>query len=407
MFCIISCSDCRDCGEEEDCPSSSPQEEVCAGWRCHNGFCLAASLRCDGVVHCSDSSDEADCPGCSPHQFRCLRDGRCVEAGRVCDQHLDCWDGSDETNCPYRRSLCWPDGFRCVSGLCVGLSARCDGAWDCPHGEDEQQCGAGCGVEQWRCRDGGCIGRPGLCDNRTDCGDGSDEWPHCHCHSRGLASCPLSGQCLPFHSLCDGKEDCEDGSDELNCTSKLASTTLGETQTTTSSYEEVEKVTTFPSDSYESPEKYPDFPTEMVPAHSNKFLGFKPLSLTNNTRKPQKSEASLAEERAGPEVEPAEAPVLSPVRVRVYPARQTVMAGQDAVVQCRDEGDLRTRVGWARAGAGQAGQLPVNSRQERGRLELYGVREEEGGQYICSSLSQGHSPGGSQAATIQVLTAVP
>ena len=56
---------------------------------------------------------------------------------------------------------------------------------------------------------------------------------------------------------------------------------------------------------------------------------------------------------------------------------------------------------------GQLVEYDLTSRQERGRLELYGVREEEGGQYICSSLSQGHSPGGSQAATIQVLTAVP
>ena len=97
-------------------------------------------------------------------------------------------------------------------------------------------------------------------------------------------------------------------------------------------------------------------------------------------------------------------PALPVIRLAVYPAWQTVEVGQDVVVQCRDEGDLRTRVGWARAGPGQGGQLPVNSGQERGRLELYGVREEDGGQYTCRSLSQGQSPGGSQTATIQVLT---
>ena len=142
-------------------------------------------------------------------------------------------------------------------------------------------------------------------------------------------------------------------------------------------------------DNSESYQKYPDFPLEMPPSQRDKFLGFKPLSLTKNTKKPLKPAASLTE--AG----------LSAVRVMVYPARQTVLAGQDAVVQCRDEGDLRTRVSWHRSGARQ---LPVNSRQEAGRLELYRVREEDGGEYTCRSLYQGAAPGASQTSSIEVVT---
>ena len=329
----------------------------------------------------------------------------------MCDRRLDCWDGSDETDCSYRRTMCWPAGFLCVSGRCVGLTARCDGAWDCEHGEDEQQCGSvrGCGVEQWTCRDGGCIERAGLCDNTTDCGDGSDEWPHCHCHTLGLANCHHSAHCLPSRQFCDGKADCEDGSDELNCQDKLTTstvTTVGQPQTTTTSYEatveRVTKTSSSSSDDSESSEKYPDYPIEMISSHREKFLDFKPLSLTKNTQKPLKtltSEASLTTtEREGNsnEVEPA-----GGVRVRVYPARQTVVAGQDAVIQCRDEGELRTRVVWLRRGGSQ---LPVNSRQEGGRLEVWGVREEDGGDYICTSLSQGDQPGGSQTSSITVLS---
>ena len=405
----------KDCGEKEDCRAFSrphlhslpcppggchqdqeDPEEDCDGWQCHSGFCIAATQRCDGVVHCSDSSDEAGCPGCPAGQFRCVRDGRCVETARVCDRQLDCWDGSDETNCAYRQRLCWPGGFLCLDGECVGLAGRCDGVWDCSHGEDEQQCGAACGLDQWRCRDGTCIERAELCNNVTDCEDRSDEWPHCHCHTTGLASCPQSGQCLPSHSFCDGQEDCEDGSDELNCHNKLART---------ASYQMVEKVTSpSPADNSESYEKYPDFPLELLPSYKDKFLGFKALSLTKNTKKPSKSAASQTKEREGKdvkfssnEVEPAGAGVL----VKVYPAHQTVMEGQDVVVQCRDEGELRTPVTWHRGHRGQ--QLPVNSSQERGRLELYGVREEDGGEYTCSSVLKAAAPGGSQTSSIDVV----
>ena len=70
----------------------------------------------------------------------------------------------------------------------------------------------------------------------------------------------------------------------------------------------------------------------------------------------------------------------------MYPATQSVEVGQDAVVQCRDEGDLRTEVIWHRA---DLSPLPASSLQDRGRLELYRMKVEDGGDFTCSSLTGG------------------
>ncbi len=65
--------------------------------------------------------------------------------------------------------------------------------------------------------------------------------------------------------------------------------------------------------------------------------------------------------------------------VRVYPEHQWVYEGHDAVVQCRDEGDLRSPVVWIRNNV-----TLQNEPDKRGRLSLTGLRLEDSGEYVCS-----------------------
>merc|ERR1712203_880572 len=58
------------------------------------------------------------------------------------------------------------------------------------------------------------------------------------------------------------------------------------------------------------------------------------------------------------------------VSVRAYPGTQTVLAGHDVVIQCRDEGRMRREVYWSREGGLP---LPQTASMEDGRLEISGV----------------------------------
>ncbi len=62
---------------------------------------------------------------------------------------------------------------------------------------------------------------------------------------------------------------------------------------------------------------------------------------------------------------------LSPYRLKVYPERQRVHSGGDAVLRCRDEGRARARVRWRRK---DGRRMPGGSRSrqdEKGRLTLW------------------------------------
>ena len=68
--------------------------------------------------------------------------------------------------------------------------------------------------------------------------------------------------------------------------------------------------------------------------------------------------------------------------MRVYPESQWVYAGNDAVLQCRDEGDLRAEVEWMRNG-GRELNKKRSVQGPRGRLTLFELTAEEGGLYSC------------------------
>ena len=85
--------------------------------------------------------------------------------------------------------------------------------------------------------------------------------------------------------------------------------------------------------------------------------------------------------------------------VRVYPDTQWVYGGNDAVIQCRDEGDLRAAVAW-RTKDGRA--LPQGATQEWGRLSLPKMHRKQAGIYVCFVDGQEETLGASAEATVQV-----
>ena len=92
------------------------------------------------------------------------------------------------------------------------------------------------------------------------------------------------------------------------------------------------------------------------------------------------------------------------LNVRVYPASQTGYVGDDIVLQCREEGPLRTPVRWRR-GRGQGG-LPVHSHVEdngaESRLVISKVRPGDAGSYVCESVGYAGVEGGSRRAKVHV-----
>ena len=283
---------------------------------------------------------------------------------------------------------CWPHKqFRCLDHTCVDISHRCDTIWDCKGGEDEMSCDSICKGGQFTCKDQkSCIPQERYCDGNVDCADGSDEYHDCVCHKAGKYACDTGSQCVSRLSVCDGIRDCIDGSDEYRCenTTKPGyvppATTENPTTTTVQKRStETASTTTTVAESTTRPNR----------------LVMKPLKVPRRKRKPRR--------RFG-RGRHMVARHTKMIRLQVYPKTQRVLEGGDIVVQCRDEGDLRSDVYWVRS---SGRKLPKNAVDHRGRLEISQAKVKDGGAYTCVAKDHEHEYGGQTFAGIRVLRTSP
>ena len=223
----------------------------------------------------------------------------------------------------------------------------CDKIWDCEFGEDELSCNNNCAVGgQWACRNNReCIEFSRYCDGHPDCSDASDESPECECHKNGLFSC-RNYECISRLNVCDGKIDCKDGSDEDKC--PFRNVTISTTEKT--------------------------------------------ISYTEDN--------ILYEDLKRPELHSANWVLENPLKLKIYPEKQSVFKNSDVVLQCRDEGDLRAEVEWVR----EFGEkMPKHAKQSKGRLEIKRIGIHEGGFFICRAIKYSNKRGGQVIANVQVL----
>ena len=220
-------------------------------------------------------------------------------------------------------------------------------------------------MDMGHCEDSGdCVMRQRICDGVRDCGDGSDE-RHCARRLRtttpyfmesstygwSYESSPTNPSENEIHSTIsesrqsnptdqeeistevidavskDSYKISDNPSEEAQSTSKHTSISFQETDNTVS------------TDYEYSTQRYPDFPINFLTPHKSSFKGIEAMSLTreDNTNDVKYMTSNTAAIAPPPEV-----------NVRVYPEQQTLTEGQDAIIQCRDEGVTRTSVIWRR-----------------------------------------------------------
>nr|CAD7432227.1 unnamed protein product [Timema monikensis] len=153
------------CDLHYDCWDKS-DELQCGDVECDTGYrkclsggqCVLETNWCDYFMDCPDGSDEMDCGAiqsraCAPHEFRC-ENGQCISAHLRCfnsgNPRQGCADGSHLIGC--REWLCPLNSFKCRNGPCINSSLVCDGNIDClGTWVDEDGCPFSCSNVEPRC----------------------------------------------------------------------------------------------------------------------------------------------------------------------------------------------------------------------------------------------------------------
>ena len=108
----------------------------------------------------------------------------------------------------------------------------------------------------------------------------------------------------------------------------------------------------------------------------------------------------LYEDLKRPQLEVANLIQMPRLNLKVYPPTQSVYKHSDVVLQCRDEGEIRSQVKWVRA---DGKPLPKHSHQSRGRLEIRRIGFEGGGLFLCYAVGHDNEKGGRKIANVEVL----
>ncbi|XP_072390118.1 basement membrane-specific heparan sulfate proteoglycan core protein isoform X27 [Diabrotica undecimpunctata] len=343
--------DCRDNADEQDCPEQQqcpPRTFSCgAGDRCIPDY-----LYCDGRKDCDNGADEANCtPGgeCKDSEFDC-GEGHCISLTYRCDTFDDCLDGRDERDC----GPCSENEFQCAfDQSCIDASKQCDGVSDCGDNSDESDCErtpspVRCNSQQWRCDDGTCIDAHRQCDGVNDCPDNSDEISDlCRVCANNQFQCIDNFNCISLSLRCNGRNDCNDGSDEYNC-----------------------------------PTQPPTFPPEPQPVSC-------PEGQLPCKSQPDQC-ARYCDGRADCNDFSDETNCSTSsdnLNLKTYPSSTEEKERQEVVLTCRDEGQTRAQVYWARA---NGAPLPPGTTDVHGRLTIPNIQLEHSGTYLC--IARGFPP---------------